>query len=259
VDEPVVLPIPERMPVITGKHGAPKLEPIPILLYGGESVTAATPAQATAPKPVVEEPKQQPAAQSPPVTQPAQQPPEETPWWLTEAPTHAETALTQPRAARVGTWQSTAAHDEPAPAARKKERVESEAPTRLSGLRGLLFPLRIKDSGSRKDAERDVNGNGSVDAIGHAPQADAAAADPDQTIAIEAVTPRTEHQPVHAKAEGTVTRDGAPRWVTAEPEFLPPREEPADKGKEYRLQKTSHDEDFGDIQILPARRGQYRR
>ena len=56
-----------------------------------------------------------------------------------------------------------------------------------------------------------------------------------------------------------VTRDGAPRWVTAEPEFLPPREEPADKGKEYRLQKTSHDEDFGDIQILPARRGQYRR
>ena len=274
LDESVALPIPERMPVITGRHEVPKLELAPIVLYEAEGAAAPAqePIQANAPKPVVDEPRQQPAAQwapvtrqakQPVVTQPAQQAPEETPWWLTETPTHAETALIQPRAARMGTWHSGAANDEQTPAAPEapeKQRADYEAPTRLSGLRGLVFPLGIKDSGSKKDAERDANASGKVDHIGYAPQADATAADPEQTIVIEAVTPRTEHQPVHAKSEGTVARGGAPRWVTAEPEFLPPREESADKGKDSRLKKTSHGEDdFSDIQILPARRGQYRR
>jgi hypothetical protein len=127
-------------------------------------------------------------------------------------------------------------------------------------LRGLLFPLGSRDTGSKKDAERNDNGNRKANDIGHAPRAEAVVADPEQTIAIEAVTPLHEYQPVQAKAEGTVARGALPRWVTAEPEFLPPRVEAADKGKESRLKKANHDEDeFADIQILPARRGQYRR
>jgi hypothetical protein len=228
------------------------------------AVQAAKPASETAPKPPakpVEEPTQQPAQWE--VTRPAEQSPEDTPWWLTEAPKLAETAMIQPRAPRVGTWHSMAANDEPnpaAPEAREKEEAKTEAPTRLNGLRGLLFPLRIKDSGSRKDAKRNDNGNGKGNGNGRAPQADPAAVDPEQTIVIEAVTPQKEHEPVHAKADGTVARGALPRWVTAEPEFLPPRQESADKGKESRAKKTNNDEDdFADIQILPARRGQYRR
>lgn len=273
--EPVVLPIPERMPVITGEHDVPpKLEPSPIVPYEVESATepAQMPASEAVPSPVVEEPRQPPAAQWAPVTQPtqqpmvsqpAQQPVEETPWWLAEAPKPAGTAMIQPRTPRVGTWHSVAANGEQRPAAPKaqeKEKVESEAPTRLSGLRGLLFPLRNKESGREEGAERNANGNGKAAAIGHTSQADAAAPDPDKTIVIEAVKPRAEHQPVHAKSEATVARGALPRWVTAEPEFLPPREESADKAKESRAKKPSYEEDdFDDIQILPARRGQYRR
>ncbi len=246
LDETGVLPIPERMPVITGGHEIPKLEHTPIVPYEVEHAA---------------EPRQKPAP--PVVTQPAQQPPEETPWWLTEAPARAETALVQPRAPRVGTWHSVAATGEQKSAAEKAPemtRAESEAPTRLSGLRGLFFPLGNKDSGSKKDAERNDNGEGKADAIFPAAQTEATAADPEQTIAIEAATPRTEYQPVHAKAEGTVARGAVPRWVTAEPEFLPPREEPAEKAKESRVKKPKYEEDdFNDIQILPARRGQYRR
>jgi hypothetical protein len=271
LDESAVLPIPERMPVITGGHNVqPRLEPAPIVPY--ETERDAEPAPGTAPQPAVDEKWHQPAAQwasvkrqaqRPAATEPAHEPSEETPWWLTEAPAHAETALVQARAPREGTWHSVAAHSEQKPAVPKtpeKDEFASEAPTRLSGLRGLLFPLGSRDSGSKKDAERNGNGNGNGDVLGYAPQAEAPAPDPDQTIVIETLTPRTEPQPVHARAEGTVARGALPRWVTAEPEFLPPREEQADKNKESRLKKSNYEEDdFNDIQILPARRGQYRR
>ena len=269
--EPVVLPIPERMPVITGEHDVPpKLEPVPIVPYEVERAAepAQKPASAIASKPVAEEQKQEPVTQWAPetrqepqavVTQLAQQPSEEAPWWLTEAPAHAETAMIHPRTPRVGTWHSMAANGEQKTAAPDvEEKAVSEAPTRLSGLRGLLFPLGNRDSGSKKNAERHDNGNGKVAANGHAKQAETP--DPDQTIVLEAVKPQPFQEPVHSKAEGAVARGALPRWVTAEPEFLPPREESSDNGKALRATKPSYEEDdFNDIQILPARRGQYRR
>jgi uncharacterized protein involved in exopolysaccharide biosynthesis len=270
LDETVALPIPERMPVITGSQEAPNLEPTPIFRADTEEAAEVTSlpkpnrAAATVPKfaaKPIEKPAQQPDRWA--VTRPDRQAPEETPWWLTDTPTHAETALIQPRAPRVGTWPSVAPNGEQEPAApeeREKEAANFEAPTRLSGLRGVLFPFAIKESGLRRDAEQIDDSSGKDEGIVSAPPADAVAADPEQAVAIETLTPRTEHEPVHAKVDGTVARGGAPRWVTAEPEFLPPRQESADKDKESRLKKTSHDEDdFGDIQILPARRGQYRR
>jgi len=255
---PIAFPIPERMPVIAEEPKAPpEPEPTPIDLYEAEHVP--TPVSAFVPEDVVEEPARQPATQRAAATQPE----EETPWWLTEAPKNAETALIQPRAPRVGTWRSAAANVEQevvAPEVREKEGSESVAPTRLSGLRGILFPLRFKGSDSRKDTGRIADGNGKVDGIGHAPQADATAADPEQTIVIDTVMTRKEYEPVHAKADGTVARGAVPRWVTAEPEFLPPRLPAAEKDENSRATKKKYDQDpFDDIQILPARRGQYRR
>jgi Mrp family chromosome partitioning ATPase len=272
LDETVALPIPERMPVITGSHEVPQPESAPMVPYEVERVAEPTAKAAQAVLPpaaakLVDEPKEQPTqwvpvtrpAQQQAVTKPSQAPSEETPWWLSESPKHAEaeTALIPQRAARVGTWHSAAANGEQNAAT---EKAEPEAPTRLSGLRGLLFPLGVKESGSKKDSERIDNGNGNAAVFGRAPQIEAAAVDDDQTIAIEAAKPQPIQEPVHAKAEGAVPRGEQPRWVTAEPEFLPPREEAVEKSKEPILKKTRHDEDaFDDIQILPARRGQYKR
>ena len=209
------------------------------------------------PSPMMEEPKPQPASWT--VTPPAQQAQQETPWWLTEAPTHADQTMLQPRAARVGTWHSAAAgNDGPKPAAAEvREEVEAvhEAPTRLSGLKGLLFSLGVKDLSPKKDSER--NGNGNSDGI--AAPADAAPSDPEQTVALEALVPRPEHEPVEAKSEEKASRHALPRWVTAEPEFLPPPVEETGKGKGYRWNRGSYENASEDIQILPARRGQYKR
>jgi uncharacterized protein involved in exopolysaccharide biosynthesis len=211
--------------------------------------------------PMTEEPKPQPVGSA--VTPPAQQLQEEThgwlheepPWWLTDAPAPTDSALTQPRKPRLGTWHSVPAHDGQTPAAaevREKEKAADEIPTRLSGLRGILFSLGVKELSPKKHAEPDGNGNGAP--------ADAAPSDPEQTMVPEALAPRPEHEPVEPKGEETIARKGAPRWVTAEPEFLPPPVEETDKGKEFRWNRGGYDtEGPDDVQILPSRRGQYRR
>jgi hypothetical protein len=72
--------------------------------------------------------------------------------------------------------------------------------------------------------------------------------------------PETAEAEVEAKAEEPASRRAAPRWVTAEPEFLPPPIEETDKGKESRWDLGKYDTGVrDDIQILPSRRGQYKR
>jgi hypothetical protein len=213
--------------------------------------------------PMTEEPKPQPVRQV--VPPPAQQLQEEThgwlheepPWWLTDAPAPTDSALTQPRKPRLGTWHSVPAPGGQTPAAaevREEEKAADEIPTRLSGLRGILFSLGVKELSPKKDAGRDGNGNGDG-----AP-ADATPSDPEQTMVAEALAPQPEPEPVEAKAEESIARKGAPRWVTAEPEFLPPPVEETNKGKESRWNRGNYDTGArDDIQILPSRRGQYKR
>ncbi len=274
---PTAAPKPERVPdaqpvVIDDKREAPsKLQTVPVIrpiprAVEPVSMPAEKPAAAPPHKPVavaepkpapqhIEEPKSQPVSWT--VAPPDQQPREDTPWWLTEAPTHADHAMTQVRAPRVGTWHSAVAHGEQRPAAaeiREEEEASHEAPTRLSGLRGILFSLGIKDLTPKKDSEQNGNGNGNG---GHA---DATLVDSEQTIVMESFVPRPEPEPVEVKAEETVVRKGVPRWVMAEPEFLPPPVEAASKSKESRWNRGKYDtESLDDIQILPARRGQYKR
>ncbi len=252
-------PLPQPAPGVEENREAQSLpQPAP----------AAKPAAAAVPQPVLKpigEPKPQPASwtETPPAQQPQEETPhwlpEEPPWWLTHAPTHADSPTEQPRAPRAGTWHSVAAHDGQTVAAaevREEEKAADEMPTRLSGLRGLLFSLGVKELSPKKRAEPDGNGNGAP--------ADAAPSHPEQTIVTEALVPQPEPEraeaKVEAKEEEPASRRAAPRWVTAEPEFLPPPVEETNKGKESRWNRRNDDTGArDDIQILPSRRGQYKR
>lgn len=242
---------------------------------------AAVAASQSAPEPI-EEPKTR--AMSWTVTPSHQQPQEENPWWLKEAPPHADHATTQLRGPRMGTWYSAAAKGGPklveanagaTPAAgevRNQEPPADEMPTHLSGLKGILFSLGIKDLSPWKEAE--LNGNSSTKGNGHSnghengngngngngAHTDAAPADPEQTIVLESLVPQPEPEPAQAKQEDTVVPKAVPRWVTAEPEFLPPPVEESNKGKQSRWNRKGYEtDDLDGIQILPAKRGQYKR
>ncbi len=259
--KPVAVPKPERVPdvppvvipsgVIEKREAQSKLEKVPVIRAIPrelELVPKPTekPAAAAVPKPApkpTEEPKSQPVSWT--VSPPGQKPLEKTPWWLTEAPAHADHAVTQARSPRVGTWHSVAAHSEQKPAAaemREDEEADDETPTHLSGLKGVLFSLGIKDLSPWKDAERSGNGNGNGDDA----HADASPHDPEQTIVLESFAPQPKQEPVEAKEKHTVLRKGVPRWVTAEPEFLPP---PVEDRKSAARKISPH----GRVRKLPVR------
>ena len=141
---------------------------------------------------------------------------------------------------------------------REEEKAADEMPTRLSGLRGVLFSLGVKELSPNKHAKPDGNGA----------SVDAPPSHPAQTMQSEALAPRPEPEPpeakvdakVEAKAEEAVSGSAASRWVTAEPEFLPPPVEETNKGMESRWNRGKYDTGArDDIQILPSRRGQYKR
>jgi hypothetical protein len=71
---------------------------------------------------------------------------------------------------------------------------------------------------------------------------------------------RPEPEPVAAKAEETIARRGAPRAVTVEPEVVPRPAEVTNKGKEFHWNRRNYDTGVREgLQILPSRRGQYKR
>jgi hypothetical protein len=182
---------------------------------------------------------------------------EEPPWWLTDAPAPTDSAPMEPRKPLLGAWHSVAAPVEQAPAAaeaREKEKAADEMPTRLSGLRGMLFSLGVKELNQKKDAGREGKGNENL-----AP-ADAAASAPERTMVAEAVVPRLEPEPVAAKAEETIAHGGGTRAVTVEPEVVPRPAEVTNKGKEFHWNRRNYDTGVREgLQILPSRRGQYKR
>ena len=248
------------------------IAPPSLWLAGGASQPAqepaAKPVRKDAPQPVLKpmpvlDPirQQKPQSASWTETSPAQQPQDETPhwlteeppWWMTKSPTYAESAMEQQPTPRASAWHSVAAHDRQKPAVaevREEEKAADEMPTRLSGLRGIRFSLGVKELSPNKHAEPDGNGA----------SADATPSHPEQTMESEASVPQPEPESVENKAEKSASRSAAPRWVTAEPEFLPPPVEETNKGKESRWNRGKYDTGArDDIQILPSRRGQYKR
>jgi len=241
---------------LAGGASRPAQEPAvkPVRTYMSQPVLKPMPALDP-----IREPKPQPASwkETPPVQRPQDETPhwltEEPPWWLAKAPTYAESAMEQPPTPRAGAWHSVAAHDRQKPAVaevREEEKAADEMPTRLSGLRGILFSLGVKDLSPNKHAEPDGNGA----------SADATPSHHEQTMESEASVPQPEPESVENKAEKTASRSAASRWVTAEPEFLPPPAEESNRGKESRWNLGKYDTGArDDIQILPSRRGQYKR
>jgi hypothetical protein len=135
---------------------------------------------------------------------------------------------------------------------REEKKAANEMPTRLSGLRSLHFSLGVENLSPKKDARRGSTGSGAA--------ADVSPAHPEAAHAAEALAPQPKPEPAEAKGEETMARKESSRWVTAEPEFLPRPVEQADKGKESRWNRGNYDTGGrDDIQILPSRRGQYKR
>ncbi len=255
--KPVAVPVIRAIPR--------EAEPVSMPAEKAAPTPRAKPVAAAIPKPApkpIAEPKSQAASWK--ATPPDQEPLEENLWWLTEAPAHEDHAMTHAGEPRVGTWHSVAAHKEQRPPeaevreVREEEEADDEVPTHLSGLKGVLFSLGIRDLSPWKAAEQNGNKNGSGNENGA--HANTAPADPEQTFALESFVRQPEQEPVEAKAEEPPSLSVVPRWVTAEPEFLRPPVEESNKGKESRWNRKGHDtDDIDGIQILPAKRGQYKR
>ena len=165
------------------------------------------------------------------------------------------------RAATAGIAAAPDRNQPPMTETRQEEEPLPPEPTGLSGLRGTLFSLGIKELAPKKRPAQKGKARGKIAAGAKAEAALAASgdSDSDRTHAVGAMKPLPSHEPAHAAVERAVTHGAVPRWVTAEPEFLPPRLELAENDEASRTKMLPFDDDFDDIQILPSRRGQYRR
>jgi uncharacterized protein involved in exopolysaccharide biosynthesis/Mrp family chromosome partitioning ATPase len=160
---------------------------------------------------------------------------------------------------------------EPAPETELQPEPEEnpyESPSKLNGLRGLLFSLGLKNLGK----SRDFSANG----LAHPDDPFLALADDsERTVLSHTFTPFAEPAPdpvpvapAEPKAESVPQAEAAPKaevvpesLVTGQPEFLPPDEPVPMKDFGTRSVKTSSAaRDFDDdIRILPSKRGQYKR
>lgn len=216
----------------------------------------------TAPPAPVPHPAPAPAAAAT-VPEPAPQPAEAIPWWLTEAPPHSNTALAPQPKPRIGSWRPAyAGAGGRTPGAEEVQPVASaeaaSAPSPLSGLRSAFFSLRLKELNKTRDPEPKNEEAASQDGELPASEAQAPAQSVAPTPQVEAAhpaaaqtfapIPEPEPELVPAMAAESAASIPASRWVTAEPEILPPKPLAATLG-------DSHEE----FQTLPSQRGQYRR
>jgi Mrp family chromosome partitioning ATPase len=132
------------------------------------------------------------------------------------------------------------------------EKNPYETESRLSGLRGVLFSLGLKNlSKSRGSAQADEESSLPLES------------EPEHTVLARRFTPFAEPAPVEATPAKAEVASAPASHVMAEPEFLPPREfvpikdrEPSGEiGSTPRYDLLDEDDD---IQILPSRRGQYK-
>ena len=212
-----------------------------------------------------------PAASEP--AAPEAKPAEDLPWWLSEAPRHAEPVrppvLWQPAKIWTAHQQETEAEPLAGQASLSPEAAQTGAPvaetaltpmkaqesaleetsgnraSRLSGLRNLLFVLGVKDEQEGADAgERTEGGPGFEPRNGRGSQE------------------RTIEQILEA-APG-IGRGTAARQVTAAPEFLPPKPVVIEFHKaDSNLSDSSARQDrrasADGVEILPSKRGQYKK
>jgi Mrp family chromosome partitioning ATPase len=133
------------------------------------------------------------------------------------------------------------------------EKSPYETHSRLNSLRGVLFSLGLKNlSKSRGVAQAGEESSPSLEN------------EPKHTVLARRFTPFAESAPVEPAPAQAEAPSAPASPVIAEPEFLPPREFVPIKDREPSRETGSGvrydllDED-DDIQILPSRRGQYKK
>jgi hypothetical protein len=211
---------------------------------------------------------------------PPEAPAKQASWWMDDAQSYTERPVVPLLVPRVGRWHFDAVQDEHEQAEPKQAEQAAEPakeapekpPTRLSDLRSLHFTLAVKGLKSRSGSDE-----GRSERKGDSPPARLAEAlhtsfGSEQTAALPLPTAQTAPEPAVVVqpyaftvipkdmcGQETVILESAPGRVTPEPEALPTPVEETSKDKESSDKVRSLSNKPDGIQILPSRRGQYRR
>jgi hypothetical protein len=140
-----------------------------------------------------------------------------------------------------------------------------ESPSRLYGLRGLLFSIGLKNLARTRELEQ-------LEAASPFVPARESKAEPvpepepeiERTVIARTFTPFVEPVPASSPTVEVKKASNAPREVTTLPEFLPPKELVPVRERESARESISPSrgdrrDAFDELQTLPSRRGQYKR
>ena len=148
-----------------------------------------------------------------------------------------------------------------------RDEMPYESPSRLNGLRGLLFSFGLKNLGKAKELEQLEAESPFVPAREIKPEqrvVPEAEPEVERTVIARTFTPFAEPIPVASPPVEVKAAIDSPREVTTLPEFLPPKESVPVRERESTRETTSPSRDdrrdaFDELQTLPSRRGQYKR
>lgn len=196
----------------------------------------------------------------------------EIPWWMAETRARSDTALTQPKAANEGIADAFTTNGDSRRFAHETEIQAQEtsahfALPKLSELRGRIFSRGIREldlakHGTQRSAEAEnllkhiapfeslFDGTGA--AGNFAPRA-AGQAEPEAPLHPMVQVPESEG--VAGATNGDGAQDSGRPKITSEPEILPWNLVRPRKSKT----RGNGGESVDDVQILPSKRGQYRR
>jgi hypothetical protein len=231
------------------------------------------------------------APQAQPAAQPAPNRDAEIPWWLADAQPNsgargaaapAGPAMPrEPEAAPAGLPPASTPEPMPRPAAaRQRERASAapgdllrlaaqpearqpeieEAPqsaaSRLSGLRGLLFSLGLKNLNEPRETEART-----APAAVPTPPPESA---PEGPVVVRTFVPYPEPAPVSAVPSAARASGSSARRVTAQPEILPPRPRAQERIREHPWEneeaaRRDRRDPYDEVEILPSWRGQYKK
>jgi len=142
-----------------------------------------------------------------------------------------------------------------------QEEKPDESPSRLNGLRGLLFSIGLKNLGKTRELEQLQAESPFVPVRETKAEPEA---EIERTVIARTFTPYVEPAPVPPAPVGAKAAGDAPREVTTLPEFLPPKEFVPVRERESARESTSPSrgdrrDAYDELQTLPSRRGQYKR
>jgi len=217
-------------------------------------------------------------------------PPDEIPWGFIENPARSDTALSRPRPPRTEAWQPAFSASGGSELTQETAKPEMEPSPhvklpRLSELRGMHFSDGLKELDQARhlgppsaDTELLMNAIAPFEPRIEqtAPTQSAAPApvpqeQPEIAVPVRTFIPVPEPGVVPAATNGALSRADGSRTVTAQPRFLPLKRATPAKNREQRAgngnaarrgispEKEEHGQVLDEVQILPSRRGQYRK